>query len=180
MDQVLWVGKGVVGRVGLWEGRAAQALFADAPEAVLASPPTCPFQPTFLCRSAPSSNLAVLEIAEQGILFFVGNVHEMEICKGDNVDADSEIHFAMSGVAPQVRPTTMWHLLNRAPAWLPPKCTKLGHGQSHVHVIARCACLCGCLLHCQIGRNSHEICTKFVPMSYGFHVNDWVCIQELM
>ena len=31
MDQVLWVGKGVVGRVGLWEGGAAQALFADAP-----------------------------------------------------------------------------------------------------------------------------------------------------
>ena len=32
VDHVLWVGKGAVGRVGLWEGDAAQALFADAPE----------------------------------------------------------------------------------------------------------------------------------------------------
>ena len=46
VDQVLWVGKGVVGRVGSWEGGAAHALFADAPEAVLAGPPTCPFHPT--------------------------------------------------------------------------------------------------------------------------------------
>ena len=49
MDQVLWVGKGVVGRVGLWEGAAIQALFAEAPEAVPAGPPTCPYHPTFLC-----------------------------------------------------------------------------------------------------------------------------------
>ena len=100
MDQVLLVRKGVVGRVGLWEGGAAQALFANAPEAVPAGPPTCPLHPTFLSRSAPSSDLAVMEIAEQSILFFVGNVHRIEICEGDNVDAESEIHFAMSGVAP--------------------------------------------------------------------------------
>ena len=31
LDQVLWVGKGAVGRVGLWEGDAAEALFADPP-----------------------------------------------------------------------------------------------------------------------------------------------------
>ena len=31
VDQVLWVGNGAVGRVGLWEGGAARALFADAP-----------------------------------------------------------------------------------------------------------------------------------------------------
>ena len=100
VDQALWVGKGVVGRVGLWEGGAAQALFADAPEAVPAGPPTYPFHPTILSRSAPSSDLAVMEITEHIILFFVGNVHEIEICKGDNVDAESEIHFAKSGVAP--------------------------------------------------------------------------------
>ena len=102
VDQVLWVGKGVVGRVGLWEGGAAQALFADAPEAVLAAPPTCPFHPTCLSRSAPSSDLGVMEIAEeQSILFFVGLVHQIEICKGDNADAESEIQFAMSGIAPR-------------------------------------------------------------------------------
>ena len=27
-------------------------------------------------------------------------MHQIEICKGDNVDAELEIHFAMSGVAP--------------------------------------------------------------------------------
>ena len=68
VDQVLWVGKGAVGRVGLWEGGAAQALFADAPEAFPAGPPTCPYHPTFPSRSAPSSDLAVMEIAEQSIL----------------------------------------------------------------------------------------------------------------
>ena len=40
VDQVLWVGKGVVGRVGLCERGAAQALFADAPEAIPAAPPS--------------------------------------------------------------------------------------------------------------------------------------------
>ena len=40
VDQVLWVGKGAVGRVGLWEGDAAQSLFADLPESVRAGPPT--------------------------------------------------------------------------------------------------------------------------------------------
>ena len=40
VDQVLWVGKGAVGRVGLWEGDAAQALFADPPESVPVGPPT--------------------------------------------------------------------------------------------------------------------------------------------
>ena len=143
MDQVLWVGKGVVGRVGLWEGDAAQALFADAPEAVPVGPPTCPFHPTFLSRSAPSSDLAVMEIAEQSILFFVGSVHKIEICKGDNVDAESEIHFAMSGVSPLVRPTTLWHLLNTAPAWRSPKCTKAGAWS------ITCPCDCKvCLLVC--------------------------------
>ena len=112
---------GVVG--GGWGcGRAgaAQALFTPPSEAVPAGPPTCPFDPTFLSRSTPRTILTVMEIAERSALFFVGNVHQIEICKGDNVDADSEIHFAISGVAPPVRPTTLWHLLNTAPAsWLP-------------------------------------------------------------
>ena len=126
VDQVLWVGKGAVGRVGLWEGGAAQALFADAPEALPAGPPTCPFHPTFLSRSAPSSDLAVMELAEHSMLFFVRSVHQIEICKGDSADAESEIHFAMSGVAPPVRPTTLWHLVNTAPAWRSPRCSKTG------------------------------------------------------
>ena len=126
MDHVLWVGKGVFGRVRLWEGGAAQAILADAPEVVPAGAPTCPFHPTFLSRSAPSTDLAVMEIAEHSVLFFVGNVHRIEICKWDNVDAESEIHFAISGVAPPVRPTTLWPHLNTAPAWRLPKCLKAG------------------------------------------------------
>ena len=42
VDEVLWVGKGAVGRVGLWEGCATQALFADAAEAVPPLPPHLP------------------------------------------------------------------------------------------------------------------------------------------
>ena len=116
VHQVLWVGKGAVGRVGLWEGEAAQALFADPPQMVPAGPPTCPFHPTFISRSAPASDLAVIEVGEQCMLFFVGSVHQLEVCKGDNVDAESEIHFAMTGIAPPARPTTLWHLVNTVPA----------------------------------------------------------------
>ena len=107
VDQVLWVGKGAVRRVGLWEGDAAQALFANPPESVPAGPPTCPFHPTFLSRSAPASDLAVIEDGEQCMLFFVGSVHQLEVCKGDNADAESEIHFAMTGIALPEQPTTL-------------------------------------------------------------------------
>ena len=145
VDQWLWVGKGAVGRVGLWEGDVAQALFADPPESVPAGPPTCPFHPTFLSRSAPASDLAVIEVREQCMLFFVGNVHQLEVCKGDNADAESEIHFAMTGIAPPERPTTLWHLANTAPAWRSPKCTKSGAWS--ITCPCECkVCLLGCLL----------------------------------
>ena len=45
VDQVLWAGKGAVGTVGLWEGDAAQALFADPPQTVPAGPPHLPLPP---------------------------------------------------------------------------------------------------------------------------------------
>ena len=126
VDQVLWVGKGAGGRVGLWAGDAAQALFADPPQTVPAGPPTCPFHPTFLSRPAPASDLAIIEVGEQCMLFFVGSVHQLEGCKGDNADAESEIHFATTGIAPPERPTTLWHLANTAPAGRSPKCAKTG------------------------------------------------------
>ena len=54
----------------------------------------------------------------------MGSVHQIKICKGDNVDAESEIQFAMLGVAHPVRTTTLSHLFNTAPAWRSPRCTK--------------------------------------------------------
>ena len=170
VDQVLWVGKGAVGRVGLWEGGATQALLADAPEAAPAGPPTCPFQPTFLCRSAPSPDLAVMEVAEQGMLFFVGSVHQIEICKGDNVDAESEIHFAMSGVAPPVRPTTLWHLVNIAPVAV----AHMFEGWGMVnHMSILLQGVLACVFAFFVGKLD-EIHVKFVQISYEFHVNECV------
>ena len=55
----------------------------------------------------------------------MGLVHRFEICKGDYVDAESKIHFAIRAAAPPpppVRPTTPWHLLRTAPSWRPPNC----------------------------------------------------------
>ena len=124
MDHVLWLGKVAVGRVGFWEGGAAQALFADAPEATPAGPPTCPYHPTFHSCSALATDLAVMEVAAHGVLFFFGLVHHIEIYNGDNVDAKSEIHLAISGVAPLVRPTALWHLLKTVSTWQLPKCLK--------------------------------------------------------
>ena len=168
VDQALWVGKGVVGSVGLWEGGAAQALFADAPEAVPAGPPTCPFHPTFPSSSAPNSDLTVMEVAEQCMLFFVGSVHQIEICNGDSVDAESEIHFAMSGVAPPVRPTTLWHLVNTAPTWRLPRCAKAGAWSITCPCDCK-VCLLVCLL-CFFGKLD-EIQVKFVRNSSEFRTN---------
>ena len=106
-------------------------------------PPTCPFHPTFLSRSGPASDLAVIEVGEQCMLFFVGSVHQPEVCKGDNADAESEIHFAMTGIALPGRPTTLWHLANTAPAWRSPKCAK------YRAWAITCPCECKvCLLVC--------------------------------
>ena len=134
-------GPGVVGgQGGGWEGGvvgggSCPGPLRRRPRGGPGRPPTCPFHPTFLSRSAPSSDLAVME----SMLFFVGSLHQIEICKGDNVDAESEIHFAMSDVAPPVRPTTLWHLLNTAPAWRSPRCTKAG-------AWARCPTVRGCIV----------------------------------
>ena len=146
MDQVLWVGKGMIQRPGLWEGGAAQALFNDTPEVFPASPPTCPSHPTFLPRSVAGTDLAVMEIAERSPLVNVGNVHQIQMCKGDNVDAESKIHFAISWRCP---PGAGDHAV-APPTTLPqrggcPRVRRLGHGLSHVHVIAGCACLCVCI-----------------------------------
>ena len=84
-----------------------------------------------------------IEVGEQCMLFFVGSVHQLEVCKGDNVDAESEIHFAMTGIAPPERPTTLWHLVNTVPAWRSPKCAKTGACS------ITCPCECKvCLLVC--------------------------------
>ena len=79
------------------------------------------------------------------MLFFVGSVHQIEICNGDNVDAESKIHFAMSRVAPPVRPTTLWHLVNTALAWRSPGCSKAG-AWSITCPCDRKVCLLVCLL----------------------------------
>ena len=76
------MGKGAVGRVGLWEGGVAQALFADASEAVPANPTPNPYHPTFLSRCAPATDLAVMEVAEHSVLFFVGLVHPLALLNG--------------------------------------------------------------------------------------------------
>ena len=165
MDQVLWVGKGAVGRVTLWEGGAAQALFTDATEAVPAVPPTCPYHPTFLSRSAPVADLAVMEIAEHSVLFFVGDQHKIEMCKGK---------------------TSMRSWRSPSPSWaLPPRCgrprcgtssalpgrggclsaRRLGHGQSRVHVIARCAPCAFRVFACFVAKLD-EIRTNLVRISH--------------
>ena len=134
-------------------------------ELVPAGPPACPFHPTFFSWSASASDLAVIEVGEQCMLFFVGSVHQVEVCKGDNADAELEINFAMTGIPPKERPTTLWHLADTAPAWRSPKCAKTGAWSISSHVSARCACLCVCFVYWQIGQNSREIRTNFARIS---------------
>ena len=171
VDQVLWVGKGAVGRVGLWEGEAAQALFADPPQTLPAGPPTCPFHPTFISRSAPASGLAVIEVGPQCMLFFVGSVHQLEVAKGGDVDAESEIHFALSGIAP---PGSADHAV--APGEHGPSVVvaqvREDRGMEH-HLPMRVQGVLACVFALCIGKLD-EIHVKFVRNSYEFHVNKFV------
>ena len=140
------------------------------PELVPAGPPTCPFYPTFLSWSAAASDLAVIEVGEQRTLFFVGSVHRLEVGKGDDAVAELEIHFAMTGIAPPGRPTTLRHLANTAPAWRWPKCLKAAAW------VITCPCECKvyllvCLL-CLVANwmkftcNSCGIRTNSTPMNF--------------
>ena len=86
--------------MALWEGDAAQDLFADATEVASYGPPTCPYNPSFFLRCGPADVLAVIEVAEHLVLFFAGLVSRIEVTKDGNVDEGEEIHFAISGVAP--------------------------------------------------------------------------------
>ena len=124
VDQVLWVGKGAVGRVGLWEGDAAQALFADPPRIGPGRPPHVPLPPHLPLPVGPGLRPRRHGGRRAMHALFVGSVVQMEVCKGHNADAESEIHFAMTGIGPPERPTTLWHLANTAPAWRSPKCAK--------------------------------------------------------
>ena len=61
----------VGGEGGGWEGGVVGSwgVLADAPEAVPAAPLTCPYHPTSLARSAPATDLAVIEIAKHSVPF---------------------------------------------------------------------------------------------------------------
>ena len=111
-------------------------------------PPLAPtMHPTFLSRTAPATDLAVMVVAQHSVLFFVGDVHQIEITKGDNVNAELEIQFDISGIAPPVRPTTLWHLLNTA----------------QVCPLCICVCLLDVLTNCSnFVRNAYEFRTHFV------------------
>ena len=116
--------EGVDGRVELWEGGCFRGPLHPRPRSVPAGPPIPPYHPSFLSRSAPASNLAVIGIAKQTVLVFVGSMNHIEIYKGNNVDAELEIHSPCQALPPPVRPTTLWHLLSTAPAWRLPRCSK--------------------------------------------------------
>ena len=171
----LWLGKGVTGRVGLWEGDAAQALFADTPN-VPASPPPRPFRARVLSRSAPADVLAVLEVAPHSVLFFAGLVHQLEITKNRKVDEGEAMNFAISGVAPSPygppRSGTWRTMPERAGT---PGARVPGPGPSAARAIVRCApcaILRVCLHLWRIRRNSHEIRTKFLQMWYEIRAHE--------
>ena len=92
------------GRLGGWGGGRGVLPRPSSPTPPRRSRPppphAYPYHPTFLSRSAPATDLAVMKIAPHSGLPFWGNMHRIKITKGDYGDAESEIPFAISGVAP--------------------------------------------------------------------------------
>ena len=104
-------------------------------------------------------------------------MHQLEVAKGGDVDAESEIHFALSGIAPPGRPTTLWHLVNTVPAWRPSARVAVAQvredrGMEH-HLPMRLQGVLACVFALCIGELD-EIHVKFVRISYEFHVNKFV------
>ena len=126
MDHGLWVGQGTIARVGVWAGDAAPALFTNTTTSNV-RPPACQFHGTFMSCTDPPDNLSILETTEHPVVFFVEGIHQLELVMHGVVDADTPIQFAISGVAPRVRPSFLSHLINRAPPWRKPKEGKTGN-----------------------------------------------------
>ena len=141
--------------------------FRGRPQGDLSAPPTCPYHPTFLSRSAPADVLAVMEVAEHSVPFFAGIVHELEVTKEGYVDAEEEIHFAISGFAPPPPPP--------APSG-PPHCGTWGtppqRGTAPMH--ARRGPIISCPFDCNVCPLCISVCllafstnwTKFAPNTY--------------
>ena len=86
--------------MGLWEGDAPEVLFAGALGVPVSGPPICAYRATFLSRSAPANDLAVVEYGEQSVLFFLGLVHPLGVPTDGTADEATSIAFAISSVAP--------------------------------------------------------------------------------
>ena len=107
------------------------------------------------------------------MLFFVGSVHQLEVAKGGDVDAESEIHFALSGIAP---PGSADHAV--APSEHGPSVAvaqvREDRGMEH-HLPMRVQGVLACVfalciakldeIHVKFVRNSYEIRTNFVRIS---------------
>ena len=102
------------------------------------------------------------------MLFFVGSVHQLEVCKGDNVDAESEIHFAMTGIAP---PGSVDHAV--APGEHGPSVVvaqvREDRGMEH-HLPMRVQGVLACVFALCIGKLD-KIHVKFGRISYEFRTN---------
>ena len=171
VHQVLWVGKGAVGRVGLWDGGAAQALCADPPEAVPACPPPTPTTPPSSPGrprplTSPSSRSAS-SVCSSSLGACTRSRSARRITSMQSRRSTSQCRALLPRCG---RPRCgMWRI--RPQQGGRPDARRPGHGQSHAPVIARCACLCVCFVYWQIERNSREIHTKFVRNSYEIRTN---------
>ena len=63
-------------------------------------PPLAPTTPPSSPPS-PDTDFAVMGVANHSVLSLVGLVHQIAMTKGDNVDAEHQVHFAISGVPPR-------------------------------------------------------------------------------
>ena len=189
--QVLWLGRGVEGTVGLANKDMMDAIFNPMESGVAY---TCALHPAFLLRSSP--HLAHLPVGDSQVIFWRGP-YQLEVNKTGPNDADATVRFPLGGVTPPTRPATAWQLINAVCAWRPLKQAKSGlwsitcpcdvEVAFGLHTWLRAHIACHFRVNfAQISHNPslesnvlyHEFSTNFARISRHFHMATAQLSQE--
>ena len=164
--QLLLLGVGLKARVGLATRDMVDDIFSR-PE-VEASPPVCTHHPLFLSRSTHDISPVIVHAGD--ILMWNG-AYEMEVVKGDSMDGDVEVTWALGAILPPTHPDPAWRLLHTEPAWNRAKDSK----KQTWTVTSPCECEV-CIVFYPVFARSLRHCaahSQKLRISSGMHIHEF-------